>query len=167
MLPDCKFSIPMAQLVAEDSKEGSQEIESKGYDFDSLKDPQVAKKLYKCGLCRKMARKAVELSCPAHDEDLVSSIYCEKCLKSHLSANNNLCPSTKHPNATYEASRAVRRQILSLEVVCPHGKGHMHLTSDNINDFDELCFSLSLSLPRVLRCVCVACRMCSSARGQP
>ncbi len=29
------------------------------------------------------------------------------------------------------------------------------------------CVSLSLSLLHVLRCVCVACRMCSSARGQP
>ncbi len=56
-----------------------------GYDFSILKDPQTAKKMSgcaKCGICHKLARKVVELSCSAHEDDLEAPVYFEICLKS-------------------------------------------------------------------------------------
>ncbi len=130
------------QHSQEEAKEEFEEL--RGYDFDCLKDPEAAKKLYSCGLCEKLARKAVELSCPPHDEDLTISLYCETCLKSHLLSNNNLCPSTKHPNASYEASRSSRRHILSLELFCPNGRRDDKL-HDNYDEFSFFFFFASLA----------------------
>ncbi len=93
-----------------------------GYDPSCLKDPELAKRLFCCGLCHKVARKAVELSCAHHEDDLKLSVYCETCLSSYLQQNDNKCPATHHPKATYDISRALRRQILSLDVICPHAK---------------------------------------------
>ncbi len=93
-----------------------------GYEPSLFQDPELAKKLFSCGLCLKVARKAVELSCPSHEEDLKLSIFCETCLCKYLKENNGKCPATDHPNATYDKNRSLRRQILSMDVICPHTK---------------------------------------------
>ncbi len=114
----------MAQVQGQQQQQEQKELEQvEGYDISTAKDPEVAKKLLecaKCGICHKLARKVVELSCEQHSEDLEVPVYCEGCLKSYMAKNNNQCPSTHHPNASYHLNRPLRRQIAFLEVVCPN-----------------------------------------------
>ncbi len=112
----------MSHLLREEAKEEFDD--PRIYDFSCLKDPEMAKELFTCGLCKNLAKDAVELTCSQHLELLVISVFCEGCLKLYLSENNNLCPFTKHPNPTYEPNRTVRIQVLSLKVFCPHGNHH-------------------------------------------
>ncbi len=96
--------------------------EVRGHSFDILEDPELAKQLYSCGSCEFLARDAVELTCPEHEEDMTMGIYCEQCILSYLREHNNCCPLKNHPNPTYEPSRMMRRKILSLKVFCPNSQ---------------------------------------------
>ncbi len=128
----------MSHLLREERKEEMED--PRIYDFSCLKDPEVAKKMLSCGLCKKLAKDAVELTCSQHLELLVISVFCEGCLTSYLSENNNLCPFTKHPNPTYAPQRTVRIQVLSLEVFCPHGNSHKREGKEDIPQFSLLAF---------------------------
>ncbi len=117
----------MAQ-APEEKELNSEELPNLGgYDFSMLKDPEVARKIFesaRCGICKKLPRKVVELSCDNHQDDMELPVYCEGCIQSYMAKNNNQCPCSHHPNATYHRNRALRKQISSLEVICPNSENH-------------------------------------------
>ncbi len=102
-----------------------QQLFEEGYNPSHFQDPELAKKLFQCGLCQKVARKAVELSCDDHGDDEKLPIYCELCLSKYLKENNGRCPVSKNPKATYDRSRSSRREILHLNVICPNSKDQL------------------------------------------
>ncbi len=77
----------MAQQQETDEKVDS--LKKKGHSWDALKDPEEGKE-YACNECGLLARDAVEMICPSHDdsEELSEELqYCENCLIQLLATN--------------------------------------------------------------------------------
>ncbi len=85
---------------------------------------------YACYLCGMVCRDACEMVCEDHEEAESEDeednkgaslrIFGELCILKYLEKNSNKCPLTKHPNAKYDKSRAIRRAMTKLEAKCPN-----------------------------------------------
>eukprot|EP01084_Bolivina_argentea_P068672 124998_1 len=88
---------------------------------------------YKCKLCDNICVDCVELGCDHEDIDI--EIYCNKCLIQVINNNNKICPiNSKHITPNIQSNRAIRKQILKFQVMCPNSLGYERaLNNDNIN----------------------------------
>eukprot|EP01084_Bolivina_argentea_P014337 26773_1 len=88
---------------------------------------------YKCQSCGNICKDCVELGCDHQDNDI--ELYCNNCLKILINLNNSTCPiNSKHKNPIISSNRAIRKQILKLQVICPNS-----LKNDNINNIYDTC----------------------------
>ncbi len=99
------------------------EMKPGGYPSEIQLNPKDGTQ-FRCNLCHKLPRDAVDLSCVAHEnssEELDESAFtfCEICLKSYLAAHNNLCPLNNHENPSFESDLFIRRHVMRTSVLCP------------------------------------------------
>ncbi len=90
-----------------------------------LVDPSKGEE-YSCRLCGLIPREASEMACDEHEDDdsdddksINFILFGLECVAKYLRENGDKCPLTKHENAKVERSRAIRRAISKLEVICP------------------------------------------------
>ena len=129
-----------------------------GYNIDIFKNKSKASE-YKCKICENVCKNPVELACiddhetsSSNDTDSTNSndsdinehdhflsddhdvLYCQSCLKLHLSQNNNSCPINPklHENTHFNQARNIRKQINELTVYCYNNK-----LANNTNDNKE------------------------------
>eukprot|EP01084_Bolivina_argentea_P020489 38098_1 len=93
--------------------------EGQGWKIDLFVNENV-KAEYVCYVCHNICKDAVELSCDIdHDDDNIQ-LYCQTCLSSVISSNNNQCPIDNHKNPKYTSIRRIRAKINKSKVLCPN-----------------------------------------------
>eukprot|EP01084_Bolivina_argentea_P014338 26774_1 len=91
---------------------------------------------YKCKSCNNICKDCVELACEHDDIDI--ELYCNYCLKTLIANNNQTCPiNSKHINPDTQSNRAIRKQILKLQVMCPNS---LEYKTSFENDSDNMIF---------------------------
>ncbi len=106
--------------IEPESKSDDHEVVERGYDPKLFIDPSAIEKLL-CFLCKWVAREAVDLSCPEHEEDEEEDdsyiVFCKGCLERFIESSQT-CPIGKHENPTFERSGYARKRVMNAKVRC-------------------------------------------------